>query len=150
MIDVLRPDAPPAGQGETGGGVSAPRLAGNAPRNRGRSPRLAVAIAIFVPGDAYADRAPGIPADLEDHDRDQQTDDRVANLPAESHEGRARDDAQGDETVHAGMLSVGNEGGTAHALARVQTHTCSQFVAQEADESGSGKRPQMRKLLGMD
>jgi hypothetical protein len=53
---------------------------------------------VAVPGDADADRAPGIPGDLEDHDRDQQTDDRVANLPAESNEGGTRDDAQGDET----------------------------------------------------
>ena len=103
---------------------------------------------VAVPGDADADRAPGIPGDPEDHDRDQQTDDRVANLPAESNEGRTHDDSQGDEAVHAGMLSVSNEGGAAQSLARVQTDTRGQFVAQEADEAGSGKRPQIESSSG--
>jgi hypothetical protein len=81
--------------------------------------------------DADADRAPSIPSDLEDHDRDQKADNRVTDFPAESNEGCARDDAQGDEAVHAGMLSVGNEGGTAQSFARMQADPCGQFVAQE-------------------
>ena len=38
-----------------------------------------------------------------------------------------------DETVDAGMLSVGNEGGAPQSLARAQTDTCGELVAQEPD-----------------
>jgi hypothetical protein len=47
------------------------------------------------------------------------------------------------------MLSVGDKRRTAQSTAGTQAHTCGQFVPQEANKSGAGKRPQLRKLFGM-
>ena len=48
---------------------------------------------------------------LQDHERDEWPHKRIADFPAQSNQGCACDDAEGDEAVHAGMLSVGNEAG---------------------------------------
>ena len=87
------------------------RTIGDACTSIGLDPEAVIAELSRV--DAATDGAPRVPGDLEDHERDQKADDRIADLPAEADERRARDDAEGDESVHAGMFAVGDEGGTA-------------------------------------
>ena len=57
------------------------------------------------------DGAPGVPRDLEDHDRDHQADDWVREPGSEREEGRTANHAKGNEAVDAGMVAVSDESG---------------------------------------
>ena len=85
---------------------------------------------------AGADEAPRVPGDLEDHERDQEPDDRVAGLPAD--ESGARNDAQGDEPVYARVLAVGDETGLGGLLDVVR-----HLVDADGDRESAG-RPRPR------
>src|SRR3989304_155497 len=52
-------------------------------------------------------RPPGVPRDLEDHERDNEPHDRVCEIEAERNTDRAHDDSQRDEAVNARSGSVG-------------------------------------------
>ena len=96
------------------------------------------------------DRAPRIPGDLEDHERDRETDDRVANARAERDHDRARDDAQRNEAVDAGVIAVGDQRRTRQPPARAQPYLRGQLVTDEADDAGRRQHPEMRQVLRMD
>jgi hypothetical protein len=55
------------------------------------------------------DNPPRIPGDLEDRERAEKTDDRVADFQAEANERRASNDAEGDEPTDTGVLAVCDE-----------------------------------------
>src|SRR5215211_5107589 len=69
------------------------------------------------------DRAPRVPGDLQDHDGDEQTENRVADRRTKRDHDRACDDAERDEPVDAGVVAVGDQRGARQALPRPQ-RTC--------------------------
>src|SRR5215213_5750204 len=54
-------------------------------------------------------RAPRIPGDLEDHQRDQETDHGIGDVDAESDHCRARDDTERDVPVDTRVVPVGDQ-----------------------------------------
>jgi hypothetical protein len=80
------------------------------------------------------DRAPQVPSDAQDHDRDRQADQGVGDVEAERDDDRARDDREADEPVNASVVSVGDERGTVEAGAGAQAHLGRDLVADEADD----------------
>src|SRR5262249_36103316 len=56
-----------------------------------------------------ADRLPGVPGGLEDHECDREAGQRVCSLEAEPDEERACDAAEGDEAGDSGVVAGGDE-----------------------------------------
>ena len=67
---------------------------------------------------ARAHGSPGVPGDLQDHERDPEPDQRVGALEPERDDDRARDDTERDEAVGARVVAVGDQGRARRAAAR--------------------------------
>src|SRR5262249_6611787 len=94
-----------------------------------------------------ADGAPGVPGDLEDDECDHEADDRVGDADAERNCDRGRDDAEGDETVDAGVVAVGDQRRVAEATAATEADLGGELVAEETDHPGPGKDPEVAEVL---
>src|SRR5215211_5663804 len=112
-------------------------------RNPSATPTAAVLSTVSVlvrfaqfAGFGRRDHAPGVPRDLEDDEGDEQSDDRVGDLGAEGDDAGARDDAERDKPVDAGVVAVSDEGGAREASARAQPDLGCDLVADEADQTG--------------
>src|SRR5262249_11421687 len=79
------------------------------------------------------------------YERDDQADERIGARQAETDEGGAGEDAKGDESVHAGMLAVGDEGGALQAVSGADADLGGDLVADEADDPGRSEQPQVRE-----
>ena len=80
-------------------------------------------------------RPPGVPGDLEDHERDQETDDRIGDRHARGNDGRTGDHADRDEAVNAGVVAVGHEGGAMQPAPGAQPHLRCDLVSDEPDQA---------------
>src|SRR5262245_47433308 len=87
------------------------------------------------------DEAPGVPGDLEDHERDEEADDRVRARQTDCDEGSARDHAERYEAVRPSVVAVRDESRAGEPLPRAKTNVRGQLVAQEPDRPGDGERP---------
>jgi hypothetical protein len=96
------------------------------------------------------DRAPGVPGDLDDHERDCEADDRVGDVGAERDADRARDDAERDEAVDSGVVAVGDQRRAREAPAGPVADGGGALVADETHQTGGGQRPEVRELLRVD
>jgi hypothetical protein len=66
------------------------------------------------------DDPPRVPGDFHDHDGDREADQRVSAVEADRDEESARDHAERDEAVGAGVLAVGDQGRAAEPAASAQ------------------------------
>jgi hypothetical protein len=96
------------------------------------------------------DRSPGVPGDLEYHQSDDQADDRVTAREAKGDDDRARNDGERDESIDAGVVAVGDEGGTRKTPSRSQPHLRGDLVADKADRPSGGEHRQVGELLWVD
>jgi hypothetical protein len=96
------------------------------------------------------DGAPGVPGDPEDDECDSEADQRVADACAERDNDRARDDPERDEAVDAGVVSISDQRRAGEAASATQPHPGGEFIANEADDAGGGKHPQMGERMRMD
>src|SRR5216117_3004282 len=64
-------------------------------------------VVVVAPGD----RLPRLPGDSQDHERDAEADERIADVEAERHDHCARDDRQADEGVDPRVVAVGDQRG---------------------------------------
>ncbi len=93
---------------------------------------------------------PGVPGDLEDDERDGEADDRVADRCAERDDDGARDHAEGDVTVDAGVVPVRDQGRAFQTAAAAKADLGGYLVAQEADRAGGGEDPQVGEGVRVD
>jgi hypothetical protein len=63
-------------------------------------------------GVGRGDRSPRLPGDTQDHERDQESDDRIAGFEPKRDDDRAADDAEGDKGVDASVVAVCDQGRT--------------------------------------
>ena len=96
------------------------------------------------------DGAPGVPGDLEDHECDRESDQRVGDWCAEADGDGAGDDAEGDVAVGAGVVAVGDQGGAGESAAAAESDLGGELVAEEADQAGGGEHPEVRQVLRVD
>src|SRR5918999_5975506 len=96
------------------------------------------------------DGAPGVPGDLEDHECDRESDQRVGDWCAEADGDRAGDDAERDVAVGAGVVAVGDQGGAGEFAAAAESDLGGELVAEEADQAGGGEHPEMGQLLRIE
>ena len=78
---------------------------GKRPATKGDSARIGVVIR------RRPHRPPGIPGDLQDHERDHEPDDRIGDRHACGNDRRTGDHADRDEAVDAGVVTVGHKRG---------------------------------------
>jgi hypothetical protein len=57
-----------------------------------------------------ANRAPGVPGDLEDHAGDPEADQRIGDWQAEGYHGGACDHGQTDVGIRTGVVAIGDQG----------------------------------------
>jgi hypothetical protein len=81
---------------------------------------------------------------------DDQADDRVGKFQPDRDDGGAREDAEADEAVDAGMLTVGDQRRALKAATGAQAHLGGELVADEADHSGSRQVLEMREGVRAD
>src|SRR5207344_782186 len=79
----------------------------------------------------------------EDGDGDEQADDRVGPLPAESDSADAEEDGEAGEAVGAGVQVVGDEGGGSDAAPDPDAVLGDDLVPGEADHGGGGDPPEI-------
>src|SRR6266545_5276810 len=104
----------------------------------------------LVVGSPSANGAPALPGDVEDHQGDRQSDDRVGDRQPQADDGRADEDAEADEAIDACVVAVGDECGAVETLARPGADAGGNLVAEEADDAGGGEPPKMRQLAWVD
>jgi hypothetical protein len=68
-------------------------------------------------GVGCGDRLPAFPGDAEDDERDEEADDRVGEFESECDDGGAGEDAETDEAVDPGVVTVGYKGGALQVAA---------------------------------
>src|SRR5438105_15265491 len=95
----------------------------------------------YLAGLGLGDGVPALPGDAEDDGGDYEPDDRVGQVEAEGNDCGAREDSEADEAVDAGMVSVGDEGGTVQPTSGAQATLGGDLVADEADDAGGGQEP---------
>ncbi len=100
----------------------------------------------MLSGIGRAHGTPGVPRDLQDYDGQDETDQRVSEREAERDDDGARDDAEGDVAVDAGMVAIGHERGAVEPPAGSQAYTRRQLVPEEPDDTGT--RPAQRGATG--
>src|SRR3954452_3444015 len=87
------------------------------------SPRSPVLVVDLLEVDlGVADRPPGVPGDLQDHDGDREPDHRVDDRNAEPGGERAADHSERDEAVDSRVLSVCEERRAAEPAAAAEAH----------------------------
>src|SRR6266545_8142484 len=89
-------------------------------------------------GRRVAHGAPGVPGDLEDHERDREADQRVGDLDAEPDDERAGNDAEADQGIDASMIAVGDERRAPQPPPRPEPDAGRDLVADVTDEPGAG------------
>src|SRR5215210_8080911 len=99
------PSVTAAAVGEGSGTCS--RLAGSWSGSRGS---LSEGLVPRTAATAYG--FPRVPGNLDDNERDQEADDRVADASPQRDEGRAEHDAERDKAVDTSMVPVGDESRT--------------------------------------
>lgn len=87
---------------------------------------------------------------MQDDQRDREADERVAELEAERHDYRAADDSEGDESIGACVVSVGDKCRAAEALAGAEADQCGDLVADESDRAGGGECAEVGERLWVD
>ena len=92
------------------------------------------------------DRLPGVPRDLEDHEGDDDTDDRVGDQSTD----RASNDAERHKRVDAGVIPVCGQSLTVEAFAATQPHPGGDLIPDEADDAREAERdsPQVMDQVG--
>src|SRR4051812_8831991 len=88
-----------------------------------------------------------LPGDAEDHERDGQADERVAEPEAGRDRPRAGDDGERDEPVGTGMVAVGDQRGAVEAAAAAEADLRRELVADEADRARSGEDAEVLERL---
>jgi hypothetical protein len=96
-----------------------------------------------------ADGLPGLPGNPQDERADDEADDGVGAWRTDGNGSGDGDDAERNEPVAAGVLTVSDEGSTAESPSGAQADTGGDFVADEPDASGEGERGQMIECLRM-
>jgi hypothetical protein len=97
-----------------------------------------------------ADGLEGLPGDAQDHQRDGEADERVADVAADGDDDRAGDDGEADEPVRAGVVAVGDQGGAVEVAPGTEADLRGDLVADEADDAGGGERPEVVDRLRID
>ena len=95
-------------------------------------------------------QTPAVPGDLEDHERDDEADERVADRGSEGDDDRARDDPEGDEAIGPSMVAVGNQRGARETATCAESHLGRKLVSGESDHAGRGKHPQVGPILRVE
>jgi hypothetical protein len=90
------------------------------------------------------------PGDLEDHKRDNEADDRIADRYAEGNDDRAGDDSEGDEAVRASVVAVGDQRRTGETTTCTKANLGGDLVPDEPNRAGGGERPEMSEVLGVE
>src|ERR687891_2000706 len=98
-------------------------------------------------GRRVAHGAPGVPDDLEDHERDREADERVGDLDAEADDQRAGADAEADEGIDASAAAFGDERRAVEPTAGAQPHAGGDLIADVADDAGACEHPQVLEVL---
>src|SRR5215212_2938909 len=94
--------------------------------------------------------APRIPGDLQDDKRDCQADERVCHVNSERDDNGAQENTEADETVYAGVAPVSDECGTFEASPGLRANLGCDLVADETDDPGCRKPPQVRQVSRME
>lgn len=97
-----------------------------------------------------ANGVPRFPGDAQDDQCDHEADDRVGDLRAERDDDRARNNAEGDEAVDAGVLAVGDHRGARESPSSAEPYPGGKLVAGEADGARSSKHPEVGQVLRVD
>ena len=66
-------------------------------------------IVVSMRGKTVSDRLPRLPGDAEDDECDRESDQRIGKLCSERNKCCAGDDSEGDESVGAGVVAVGDQ-----------------------------------------
>jgi hypothetical protein len=96
------------------------------------------------------DQAPGIPGDLEDHERDDETDDRIADRSAQSDDDRAGHDAERDKAIGPGMVAVRDQRRARESPTGSKSDLGGKLVPGEPDHPRGREHPEMGQVLGVD
>ena len=88
-------------------------------------------------------RLAGLPDDLHDCCRNKKTNDRIRQWIAQPDPDHAQKHSQTGEAVYPGVLTVGDESGTADLFANLDAKLCYRLVTEETDYRGYDYGPEM-------
>ncbi len=125
--------------------LSATLPSGDIPERWRRAPLPAWAVRVLP-----VDGLPRVPGDLEDHSGNREADKRIGDRSAERDDGRAGDNAKGDERVDARVVPISDQGGAVKALSPAQPDSRGDLVPDESDDTRSSEHPQVTQVLRVD
>jgi hypothetical protein len=97
-----------------------------------------------------ANRAPGVPGDLEDYRRDGEADQRVGDREAKSDDSSGCNHGQAHVGVSAGVVAVSNQRWAVETMPGAGSDDRGDPIAGKADDPGPGQGEKVRRGLGMD
>jgi hypothetical protein len=117
-------------------------------RPRLRPARLGRITRLVGLGGGYG--APALPGDAEDQDRDYEPDHRVGDAEADRDDCGAGEDAEADDAIDPGVVSVREKSGATQATTGPQPHSSCDLVADESDQPRRGKEPEVGEGARVD
>src|SRR5438093_3893359 len=84
---------------------------------------------------------PGFPDNPEDCRRNDKTDDRVCQWVAQPYPRRTEKNGETGQAVHAGVIAIRDEGGTADLFPYLDAKDCHSFVAKETNHRCNNHGP---------
>jgi hypothetical protein len=120
------------------------------PRSRTSPARASVVAVDQLPRTRCGHQTPGVPGDLEDHERDDEADDGITDRGSEGDDDRARDDSERDETIGPSVVAVCDQRGARESATGAESHLGRKFVSGEPDDAGRGKHPQVGQVLRVE